>query len=154
MKRTLLLLGSLVLTGSVLRADDLAIIVAKGVPLEDVALSDLVKIFRCEKTAASDGTRLTIVAREKGSAERAAALAGIYKFSDAAFEKYFMQQVFTGAVAAAPKIVASAAGMKKLAASAPGTVAYVRASDLDDSVKVVKIDGLAPGAPGYALKIN
>jgi phosphate transport system substrate-binding protein len=154
MKRPLLLLGSLVLTGSLLRADDLAIIVAKDVPLDDVALPDLVKIFRCEKTTAPDGTRLTIVTREKGSAERAAALAGIYKFSDAAFEKYFMQQVFTGSVAAAPRIVASVPGLKKLAASAPGTIGYVRASDVDDSVKVVKIDGLAPGAPGYALKVN
>ena len=42
---------------------------------------------------------------------------------------------------------------KQFVSVTPGAISYIRASDADDSVKVVKVDGHAPGEAGYALKL-
>ena len=150
MKRLLLVLC---LLGCGARAEDLAIIVAKTLPLENVSLADLTRILRCERTTGPDGTKLIVVMRERGSTERNAILSGVYRLSDPAYEKFFMQAVFTGTLAAAPRLVSDAAAMKKLAAKTPGVIGYVRAREADATVKIVKIDGLAPGEPNYPLKL-
>jgi hypothetical protein len=35
----------------------------------------------------------------------------------------------------------------------PGAIGYVRADEVDASVKVLRVDGLAPGEPGYKIKL-
>ena len=153
MKAAHFLRCGLLLLGSLARAEDLAIIAAKTVPIDNITSTELSLFFLCKKNEGPDGSKVVIVTREKGSAERIAALANIYKLSDIAYERYFMQQVFTGALAAAPKLASSGAAMKKIVTVAPGTLGYVRATDVDASVKVVKVDGLAPGEPNYPLKL-
>ena len=44
--------------------------------------------------------------------------------------------------------------MPPLTALSPGAITYLRASDVDPSVKVLKVDGKAPGEAGYPLKIK
>jgi phosphate transport system substrate-binding protein len=141
-----------VLTAAV-RAEDLAIVVAPNVPLSNLTLPEALRIFQCQTTRLSDGMALNVVTRERGCAERNALLAGIYNFNDAAYEKFFMQAVFTGVLQAPPRIVSTASAMKKLTISKPGTIGYIRASEVDSSVKVVKIDGVGPGEPGYRVKL-
>jgi hypothetical protein len=34
----------------------------------------------------------------------------------------------------------------------PGAIGYVNFNDLRPGVKVLRVDGLLPGAPGYALR--
>jgi ABC-type phosphate transport system substrate-binding protein len=154
MKALLTLFCSIALLGRPAKADDLAIIVEKNVALDNVTSSELSKIFLCEKTSTSTGTKLVITTRERGSPERAAILATIYKLTDIAYEKFFMQRVFVGSLPAAPKLIPSAVGMKKFVAAIPGSVGYVRLSEVDDTVKIVKIDGLTPGDPNYPLKLT
>jgi hypothetical protein len=36
----------------------------------------------------------------------------------------------------------------------PGAIGYLRGSDVDDSVKILKVDGHAPGDAEYPLKIK
>ena len=131
--------------------ETLAIIVNKNSPLENVTSSELVKIFRGEKSKAPDGTRFTVVMREPRSPEREAALRGIYQMSDQEYQKYFLQATFTGAVQAAPKKVTGASGVKSYISNNAGGIGYVKPGDVDGSVKVLKIDGKAPGESGYKL---
>lgn len=134
------------------RADDLAIIVNKAAKLEDVSYGDLQKYFKADKTKTPDGTKLVIVVQDVGRPERDAALAKIYKMSEAEYTDYWVSQTFTGAVAAAPKALPNAAAMKKYVSNTPGAIGFIRASDADDSVKVVKVDGKSPGEADYKLK--
>jgi phosphate transport system substrate-binding protein len=152
MKPILILLSAAACLAPFARADDLAIIVAKSVAIDNVTSDDLGRIFRCEKTDGPNGVKLTIYNREKGAPERQVVLKEIYHMNDGAYSRFFMQAVFTGALTSAPKIISGAAAMKRLAADNPGAVTYVFASQVDDSVKALKIDGLAPGDPGYPLK--
>jgi ABC-type phosphate transport system substrate-binding protein len=136
------------------KSGDLAIVVGKARALDSVTLAELTKIFRAEKPKGTDGVRFVILSRDPGSPERAAALADIYSASEDDYAKYFLQATFTGLVQSAPRVVTSPAAVLQFVAITPGAIGYLRASDVDDSVKVLKVDGHAPGEPDYALKIK
>lgn len=138
----------------VARASDLAIVVNKGSSLDNVTSAELAKYFKAEKSKAPDGTKLVIVMQAPGRAERAAALKGIYHMSESEYNDYFVEATFTGAVATAPQALPSGDAVKKFVGGNKGGIGYVRDSDVDDTVKVLKVDGLAPGAAGYKLKID
>ena len=150
-----LLLG---LIAGVVRAQDksadLAIIVGKNSALDNVTGEELAKIFRAEKSKGPDGVRFMLTTREAGSPERAAALAQIFKMGEDDYAKYFLQATFVGQVQSAPRTLSGAGVAKQFVSVTPGAISYIRGSDTDDSVKVVKVDGRAPGDPDYKLKIK
>lgn len=135
------------------RAEALAIVVAKSVAVDNLSLADLVKIYKGETTDGPDGIKWTLLSRERNSPEKTAALKLIYHMTEPEYNRFFMQAVFAGTMAAAPRIVANPLAMKAAAANNAGTIAYILASQVDDSVKAIKIDGLAPSDPNYPLKL-
>jgi ABC-type phosphate transport system substrate-binding protein len=145
---------ALFLLAPLAHADSLAIVVAKSVPVDNLSSDELAKILKCDETDGPGGTKFVLYSREKNTAERAAILKLVYHMSEAEYNRFFMQAVFAGKITAAPRIITSAAAMKSVAASHPGAIAYVLASQLDDSVKALKIDGLAPTDPAYPLKVD
>jgi len=134
------------------KSSDLAVIVNKAVGLNDVSISTLSRYFKGEKTKAPDGTKMVVVMFDLGHAERAAALKGIYKLSESEYNDYFVCAIFTGSVSTAPRVLASGGAIKEFVASTTGGISYVMGSDVDDSVKVLKIDGKSPGDPDYPLR--
>lgn len=130
--------------------DQLAIVVSKTSPTEALTSAELQKVFRAEKGKDSGGNKFVILMHEAGQPARDAALRGIYKMSEADYNKFFLQATFTGAVQSAPKALPAAA-VKRLIAETPGAIGYLRADEIDDKLKAVKIDGHAPGEPGYGL---
>jgi ABC-type phosphate transport system substrate-binding protein len=136
------------------KSGDLAIVVGKSCSLDNVTSAELAKIFRAEKSKDANGVRFFILTREAGSAERTAALAGIYKLSEDDYAKYFLQATFIGLVQSAPREMSSSPAMLGYVVRIPGAIGYVRASDADDSVKILKVDGHAPGEAGYPLKVK
>ena len=155
-RRLLLLLAStgLALLAVPARAADLAIVVNKACGLDNVTSAELTKYFKAEKTKATDGTKLVIVVQDPGRPERDAALKRIYKMSESEYTDYFVEATFTGAVTAAPKSLPSSAAVKKFVADTAGALGYLASGDTDDSVKILKVDGHAPGDGGYPLKLN
>jgi ABC-type phosphate transport system substrate-binding protein len=136
------------------KSDSLAIIVAKDSKLDQITMPELVRIFRGEKSHAPDGTKFQLTMREPASDERAAILKDIYKMSDVEYKKYFLQATFTGMVQSAPKQISTMEALRSFVASTPGAIGYVRASDLDDNVKAIKVDGKSPTDADYSLKIG
>jgi hypothetical protein len=133
------------------KAQHLAIVVNKNSSLSDITSAELAKFFRAEKSKAPDGSKVVIVMQEAGRPEREAALQSVYKMSDGEFNKYFLQATFTGAVASAPRALANGRAVLKFVSETAGALGYVKGDEADDSVKVLKIDGKAPGDAGYAL---
>jgi hypothetical protein len=62
-----------------------------------------------------------------------------------------MQAVFTGKDVVQPQEVSSAAALKQLVGRTPGGIGCIFGSQADDTVKILKVDGVAPGEPGYKL---
>ncbi len=131
----------------------LAIVVNKTNPVENLSSNDLRGLLLGEQRTWANGRRVTIVMREPGQPERLIVLKAVCRMTDSDYIRYFMQAQFTGDLQATPKVLATPEGMRKFVFNVPGAVGYVRASEVDASVKVVRIDGRLPGEAGYKLRL-
>jgi hypothetical protein len=102
----------------------------------------------------SNGRRITVVMLEPGKAERQAVLAQIYKMDEKDFNQYFLHSMFTGELHAAPKALGSSTEVLKFVFNIPGAIGYLKSSEVNDSVKVVRIDSRLPGEKDYAIRLR
>jgi ABC-type phosphate transport system substrate-binding protein len=131
----------------------LAIIVNQSNPVENFSLPELRKIFLGQRTHWPNGRRITLVMLDPAQAERKVVLREIYNMNEKDLNNYFIQAVFTGAVLASPKTMPTPAEALKFVFNVPGAIGYMRASDLDGSVKVLRIDGHLPDDKDYKLRL-
>lgn len=136
------------------KADQLAVIVGKASPLDDVPSADLQKYFKSEKNKTPDGKKVQVVMLDAGRPERDAALKGICGMSEHDYTELIVSGTFTGTVLTAPKVLPSPAAVKKFVADTPGAIGYIRASEADDTVKCLKVNGAAPGDAAYPFKMK
>jgi phosphate transport system substrate-binding protein len=129
----------------------LAVIVNRSNPIDAVGRRELRALFLGEKTTWPHGRRVTPVLREPGHPERSAALRLIYGMSEDDLARHVIHQTFTGGSAGGPRALATADGVKRFVFNVPGAIGVVRLADVDDTVKALKVNGAAPGEPGYTL---
>lgn len=134
--------------------DSLAIVVNRSNPVDGLSFLELRKIFLEEQDHWSNGRRVTVVMLEPGKVERQVVLAQIYKMDEKDFNKYFLHSMFTGELHTAPKALASSGEVLKFVFNVPGAIGYLKASDVDDSVKIVRIDSRLPGEKDYAIRLH
>jgi len=134
-------------------AEPLAIVVNKANPLNEVSLSDLRKIYRGQRGRWSNGKRVTIVMRDPGAPERDALLRSLYGLGEEDYRRGFLQAIFSGEANDAPKMLATPNGVLRFVFNVPGAIGYVRASEVDDSVKMLRVDGRLPGDAGYRIEV-
>ena len=135
-------------------AAEIAVIVNKSNPLDDLPLSELREYFLAERGHwPNGGGKVRVVMLEQGAPAREAALRLIYNMNEKAYVSYFLGKKFRGETLDEPRQQSSAADVIKFVSFVPGAVGYVRPEEVDASVKVLRVDGLAPGDPGYKLKL-
>jgi ABC-type phosphate transport system substrate-binding protein len=134
-------------------AEPIAIVVNRNNPLTEISLADLRRVFRGQRSRWTNGRRVTLVMRDPGTPERDAILRSIYGLDEAEYRRSFLQAVFGGQTADAPKTLASSNGVVRFVYNVPGAIGYVRARDVDASVKTLRVDGRLPGEPGYRLEV-
>lgn len=130
----------------------IAIVVHKDLPVDNLSLDDLRSIFLADQQFWPDRTRITLLVRAAQSEERTFVLDRIYEMSEAQFRTYWIAKMFRAEVPRGPKIVLSAGMALDLVVAIPGSISFTSADSVTDSVKVVRVDGLLPGDPGYPLK--
>ena len=135
-------------------AEPLAIVVNKSNPLSEISLADLRRVFRGQRNRWTNGRRVTLVMRDPGAPEREAILRSLYGLDEEEYRRTFLQAVFTGEATDAPKTLASTNGVLRFVYNVPGAIGYVRASDVDASVKMLRVDGRLPGETGYRLEVT
>jgi ABC-type phosphate transport system substrate-binding protein len=133
---------------------NLAIIVNLANPIEDVSKVELRKIFLAERTYWPNGRRITLVMRAPGDPERKSVLREICQMNEEEFKNHFLHGLFTGEILVSPKILATPAGVRKFVFNVPGAIGFLRAEDVDATVKVISIDELLPGDKGYTLRLE
>jgi ABC-type phosphate transport system substrate-binding protein len=136
------------------KPEPLAIVVKKGSKFTQTTTDELAKIFKGDEKSSSDGTHFVLTLREPHSPEQTAFLDEVLHMSEAEFQKYFLQAMFTGKVKNSPKVISSADALKSFMESNDGAIGYVKLSDADDSFTVVAIDGKKPGDDGYPLTLK
>ncbi len=135
-------------------SEPLAIVVNKSNSVDELSFVELRRVFLGERSHWSNGRRITLVMREPGEPERRAILRDVCGMSEDQFETHILRGLFTGDILVSPKILAAPSGVRKFLFNVPGAIGYLRLSDVDSTVKVVRIDNLMPEDKGYKLRIR
>jgi ABC-type phosphate transport system substrate-binding protein len=132
---------------------DLAIIVHRSNSVENLSLAELREYFLAERSNWSTRQKIRVAMREPGSSEREVVLRLVCGMSrDQDFTTYFLHAKFSEQVIEEPRSLNSAPDMIKFVANVSGAIGYVRADEVDPSVRVIRVDNLSPGDPGYKLR--
>src|SRR4051812_9120382 len=134
-------------------ATALVFIVNRKNPVESLSLADLRKLLLGERSHWPHGDRVTVVMREPKEPERDAVIRLVCKLDDRDFTRMVLRAVFTGELRSAPKQLDSAEGVIRFVYNVPGAIGYVRASKVDDSVKVVRLSG-APTETAFGFRLK
>jgi ABC-type phosphate transport system substrate-binding protein len=133
--------------------ESIAIVVNQENSVDNLSMKDLRTVFLGERSHWANGRRITLVMMEPGALERKAILRDIYRMSETDFNRHFLQGLFTGEVFVSPKTLATPVGVRKFIFNVPGAIGYVRSSDVDSMVKVIRIDGRLPDDKDYELRL-
>lgn len=150
---TLLILGLATLSlapPAAAQADDIAVVVNSGNPTANMNLLELRKIFAGAKRSWPGGKPIKLVTRGPGCPERFLLLT-LLGMSESEYRQYWTAQVFRGDADAEPLTVPSVGMQKEALRLFPGAISLVNLRDVKPGMKVLKVDGLLPGAPGYPL---
>lgn len=134
--------------------EGLAIVVNRENPIESLSMAELRTVFLGERSHWPNGRRITLVMMEPGQPERDTILRDVCRLSESDLRRRYLQGLLTGEVLVSPKTLANPIGVRKFVFNVPGAIGYLRAEDVDGSVKVIRIDGHLPGDAEYPLKIE
>ena len=148
----LLAAANVVSAESSIAESGLAIVVHKDTEVESLSLSELRNIFRANQLFWPNRSRIVLLVRAAQSDERDYVLANIYEMDEEAFRRYWIAKMFRAEVPRGPKVVFSTGMTLDLVVAIPNSISFMRADNVTDDVKVVRIDGKLPGEDGYALK--
>lgn len=134
--------------------EDVAIIVNRANPVNAVSVADLRDMLLAERQHWPDGRRITLAVRQPGDPGREAMLRIVFKMTEESFTRHFLHAVFVGQAPSVPRTLMTANGMRRFVFNVPTAIGYVRLSELDESIKALRIDRLAAGQPGYQIKLK
>jgi hypothetical protein len=129
-----------------------AIVVHEGTNVDDVSLDQLRRIFLAEQQFWPDRSRITLLVRAPGAYEREFVLERIYQMTENQFRTYWIAKMFRAEVPSGPRIVFSNNMAIELVTVIPGSITFMNAADIGDTVKVVRVNGLLPGDDDYPLR--
>ena len=151
---TLLVLGTAILSfaaPAAAQANDIAVVASSGNSATNVSLGDLRKMLSGTKRSWPGGERIKLITRAPECIERLTLLK-LLAMSEGEYKQYWTAQVFRGEADAPPLIVPSVGMQKEAVMAFPGALSLVSAKDVKSGMKVIKVDGLLPGEPGYPLR--
>lgn len=126
----------------------LAIVVAKNSPLNEISLQDLKNLYRGDKLS---GPKLIPFAFAAGLPERVAFDQAVLGYSPREMAQYWIDRKIRGQ-SGPPQTIDSAEVVMKVVANLPGSLGYVRVSELKPYVKALRIDGKAVTDEGYPVE--
>jgi hypothetical protein len=149
MKRAVIYLAAIfVLAGAAEAiAQDVAVVVNRSNPAEGISIVELRKVL-LDRARWPDGKKITVVMTE---ADRPVALKAVCDMNQKDFTFHIMRATFSGGTVEPPTIVRSGGEVNQSVARGAGAIGFLSAKEVDESVKTLKVNGLAPGQPGYPV---
>lgn len=136
------------------QSEPLAIVVNQSNPVDNVSFNELRRIFLGNRSHWANGRRITLVMRETNEPERRTILRDVCEMSEDQLKNHYLHGLFTGEILVSPKTLATSMGVRKFIFNVPGAIGYLRKSEVDSTVKIVRIDGLDPEDKGYRLRVQ
>lgn len=137
---------------AVAQGPDIAVVVHPGVSADNLSLADLRRILTGDREFWPGGDRVTIFIRAPIARERDVIVKDICQMTEAQFRQHWIGKVFRADVPSAPRIAYSNDSTIEQVARTPGAIGLVQAPVTAKNVKVIRIDGRAPGQSGYRLR--
>ncbi len=135
------------------RADGaVAIIVNHSNTLDSVPFHQLVQIFKQEKQFWSGTQKIYVLMMGNSQDGKDKMLSMVYQMPEDELKKTWIEKLYRAEISDTPKVVLTPETMKKFVASISNSIGFINMSDVDSSVKVLKIDGKGPSDEGYPLK--
>ncbi|MFQ5680888.1 MAG: substrate-binding domain-containing protein [Candidatus Omnitrophota bacterium] len=131
-------------------AEPIAVIVNKTNPKDNVSLSELKRIYEAKTREWPNGFKIMPINRESTSDIRLAFSRLVHKKTPKQMKDYWYERQYKGI--RKPIVQTSVALIEQIVSQVDRAVGYVYLSEVDDRVKVLRIDGLAPGDEGYKLR--
>lgn len=132
-------------------AIDIAIIVHQDNPLDEISARDLRRIFKQEKQRWADNRNIYVIMQEDGSPEKGLFVHKIFLMRPNELKRYWLNKIIKGDILSFPKTLSSNDTVKRFVAQIDLSISYINADAVDESVKVLRIDGKHPGEEGYFL---
>ena len=138
-------------TAAVPASKNMAVVVATGSKLSDVALPDLAKLCKGTQKSWPDGKSFILVMKSPESPEMR--LTVLKLFGDASGDiKAAIAKVNDSH--SIVKIVGSEEDLLRMVESTPGAIGILDVYAINSSVKVLRVDGKLPFDVGYAFRDN
>ena len=131
---------------------DIAVVANPEVPIDNVSLTELRRMLLGDREFWTAGQRIILLIRAPVARERDAAVQTVCKMTEAQFRQHWIGKVFRAQTPTGPKIVYSADMAVDQVARTPGAITFLAASAVPKGTKILKVDGLSPGQPGYKLR--
>jgi hypothetical protein len=146
-----LCLAVMAATAAVPASKNMAVVVASGSKLSDVALADLAKLCKGAQKSWPDGKNFILVMKSPESPEMR--LTVLKLFGDASGDiKTALARVNESR--SSVKIVESEEDLLRAVETTPGAIGILDVYAINSSVKVLRVDGKLPFDVGYAFRGN
>lgn len=132
----------------------LVVVVNKTNATESLSMAQLRKLILGDVRTWPDRKPVVLVGQEASSDVFKCVLSSIVRMSDAEYHRYILSTEFRGGDPLVVKTVASGLMAAKAIAGMAGSLAVIRTGELPaigDTVRVVRVNGKAPGDAGYPL---
>jgi ABC-type phosphate transport system substrate-binding protein len=134
------------------RDTSIAVIVNPRNATQSISLAELRNIFLGTQQFWKDGTQVVPIVRAPSARERNVLLRRVLHMSDLQFQQYWRKRRVAHKPGHEPIVVVSNGMQMQTVALESGAIALVGTSDLNSSVKVLKVGGQRPGSSAYPLK--
>ncbi|MFO7177162.1 MAG: hypothetical protein DIU78_000555 [Pseudomonadota bacterium] len=139
----------------IVRADSkkvhLAVVVAKDSPVSDLSFATLKRLYLGENVNAPGGKRLIPLNHAALSQDRIGFDRAVLGMSAEAVARYWIDRKIRGQ-SGPPKAVQPTDVLQRVVSHLDGAISYVRHEEVRPELKIVRIDGKAPGDPNYAIQ--
>jgi hypothetical protein len=132
-------------------AKNIAVIMSAGSKLQDVQLTELVKLCKGTQKAWADGRNFMLVMRDPAAPEMHTPVQKLFGMAPAEFKSAISKLNESRQLV---KIVDSDEELLRTVQSTPGAVGILDVYSINSSVKVLRVDGKLPFDVGYPLKGN
>jgi hypothetical protein len=155
MRTTRRLLCALFVSAAIAAAadTDFAVVASPDVPLNDVSMADLRKLFLGDRQFWTSNLRVSLVMRAPVARERAVVVWTICKMSESQFGQYWIGKVMRADCTTGPRQFSSNQAAMDFVRTLPGAIAIVNAAQVQSGLKVLPVDGKLPNEPGYKLRL-
>jgi hypothetical protein len=133
-------------------APDIAVVAHPDVPLDNLTIADLRRMLLGDREFWASGMRVRLLIRAPVARERDVVVRGVCEMTEAQVRQHWIGKVFRADAVSGPRIVYSSEMAIDQTSRTPGAIAFVPAPVPGTRVKVLTIDGRAPGQSGYPLR--